>query len=179
MAMLDGFRDKDFLEQVTILNEIAASKDISNLPGLMDLFRRPVGDTSIDFMVVNALTAVLSGNEAKTVEGLASGNAGYRTLCIRVIGEYGFSSAGPMLTSLGENETDPDQLQEILSALSRIEAPDALPLFRNHSRGGRLAGRVGADEKIGIVFGRQFGVKFLHAVFVRLVVVELGVKLDD
>ena len=168
MAMLDGFRDKDFLEQVTILNEIGSNKDIANLPGLMDLFRRPVGDTSIDFMVVNALNAVLSGNEAKAVEGLASGNAGYRTLCIRAIGEYGFTSAGPMLTSLGEAETDPDQIQEILSALSRIEAPDALPLFRKHSQSpdaftsalcvemlGRLGDAASAPTLMAMVEGNE------------------------
>ena len=168
MAMLDGFRDKDFLEQVTVLNEIAASKDITTLPGLMDLFRRPVGDTSIDFMVVNALNGVLSGNEAKAVEGLASGNLGYRTLCIRVIGEYNFNSAGPMLTSLGEAETDPDQLQEILSALSRIAAPDALPLFRKHSQSedpftsalcvemlGRLGDAASAPTLMALVEGNE------------------------
>lgn len=132
MGMLDGFRDMDFLDQITLLNEITGSKDITALPGLLDLLRRPLGDTSIDYMVVNALNAVLSQYEAKAVEGLASGHVGYRTLCIRVIGEYGFTSAAPVLTSLGEAETDPDQILEILTALSRLRDPVSLPLFRKH-----------------------------------------------
>lgn len=132
MGMLDGFRDKDFLEQITLLNEIAAGKDIAALPGLVDLLRNPLGDSSIDYMVVNALNAVLSQNEGKTVAGLASGHLGFRTLCIRVAGEYGFKSAAPVLTAMGEAETDTDQLQEILTALFRIQDPESLPLFRKH-----------------------------------------------
>ncbi|WP_449243298.1 HEAT repeat domain-containing protein, partial [Desulfovibrio sp.] len=132
MGMLDGFRDMDFLDQITLLNEITGSKDIAALPGLLDLLRRPLGDTSIDYMVVNALNAVLSQHEAKAVEGLASGHVGYRTLCIRVIGEYGFTSAAPVLTSLGEAEADPEQVLEILTALARLRDQVSLPLFRAH-----------------------------------------------
>ena len=70
MATLDDFRNKEFLDQITILNEISGSKNPEALPKLVELLKKPVGDTSIDYMVVNALNAVLSGNEEKVIEGL-------------------------------------------------------------------------------------------------------------
>ena len=39
MARLDNFRDKEFLDQITILNEISGSKDPEALPGLLELLK--------------------------------------------------------------------------------------------------------------------------------------------
>ena len=132
MGTLDDFRNKEFLDQITILNEIAGSKDSANLPALVDLLKNPVGDTSIDYMVVNALNAVLSQNEADTVAGMNDSHPGYRILCIRVAGEYGFKSASSTLVSLAEAEADPDRLMEVLTSLARIADPAALPVFRKY-----------------------------------------------
>jgi len=130
MATLDDFRNKEFLDQITILNEISGSKDPDTLPDLVALLKDPVGDTSIDYMVVNALNAVLSGNEKKVIEGLTDAHTGYRILCIRVAGEYGFSAAADTLVSVAQTESDPDRLMEILTSLARIADPVALPVFR-------------------------------------------------
>lgn len=132
MGTLDDFRSKEFLDQITILNEIAGSKDSADLPGLVDLLKNPVGDTSIDYMVVNALNAVLSQDEAETVTGMQDEHPGYRILCIRVAGEYGFRSASAALVNLAESETDADRLMEVLTSLARIADPSALPVFRKH-----------------------------------------------
>ncbi len=131
MNKLDGFHDKDFLEQVTILNEIAGSRDSSSLPGLLDLFEKPTGDTGVDYMVVNALNAVLGANEDAVITGLRSQNPSFRTLCIRTAGEYAFADAAEPLAEMSETETDTDRLAEILAALAKIHPADGAGVFRS------------------------------------------------
>lgn len=130
MATLDGFRDKDFLEQITVLNEIAGSKDAHCLPGLIDLFENPTGDTGVDYMVVGALNAVLGTSEASVVAGLSSEKAPFRTLCIRTAGEYAFESAAESLTRMALVETDTDLLVEILASLAKIRPEGGSAVFR-------------------------------------------------
>ena len=130
MGMLDNFRNKEFLDQITILNEISGSKAPDSLSGLLDLLKTPVGDTSIDYMVVNALNAVLSNNEDKVIEGLNDSHDGYKILCIRVAGEHAIQRAAEPLVRLAETETDLDRLMEILTSLARIADDCALPTFR-------------------------------------------------
>lgn len=130
MPLLDDFRNKEFLDQITILNEIAGSKNAEALPGLIQLLKTPVGDTSIDYMVVNALNAVLSQDEQRAVEGLRDSHPGFRTLCIRVAGEHQFVSAAPVLAELAGQEDDPDRLMEILTSLAHIGLVESLPVFR-------------------------------------------------
>jgi Response regulator containing a CheY-like receiver domain and a GGDEF domain len=132
MASLDDFRNKEFLDQIMILNEISGSKASEALPGLIDLLKNPVGDTSIDYMVVNALNAVLSSNEDTVIKGLSDPHPGLRTLCIRVAGEHGFTRAVGPLIDIAESETDPDQLMEILNALGRTATPSATSVFRKY-----------------------------------------------
>ncbi len=130
MATLDNFRDKEFLDQITILNEISGNKDPEALPILLELLKSPIGDTSIDYMVVNALNAVLSNSETKVVEGLSDPHDGFRILCIRVAGEHAFASATAPLAETAKTETDADRLMEILISLARIGDPSAKPTFR-------------------------------------------------
>ncbi|AMK12860.1 HEAT repeat domain-containing protein [Pseudodesulfovibrio indicus] len=130
MAPLEKFREKEFLDQITILNEISGSKNTEALPGLIELLKNPVGDTSIDYMVVNALNAVLSSNEDKVVEGLSDPHEGFSILCIRVAGEYAIRAAAEPLVELARSEADLDRLMEILTSLARIGDSVALPVFR-------------------------------------------------
>jgi len=132
MSALDDFRNKEFLDQITILNEISGSKDPEALPGLVALLKEPVGDTSIDYMVVNALNAVLSANEDKVIQGLTDNHDGFKILCIRVAGEHGFVDAVGPLMKLAEGEASNDRLMEIITSLSRIQNTGALPVFRQH-----------------------------------------------
>ena len=131
MATLDGFRTKDFLDQITILNDIAGSKDPNNLPALVELFESPTGDTGVDYMVVGALNAVLGTSEAAVVQGLASASQPYRTLCIRTAGEYAFASAAEPLSRMAAEESDSDLLVEILASLAKIRPVDGAAVFRN------------------------------------------------
>jgi CheY-like chemotaxis protein len=132
MATLDNFREKEFLDQITVLNEISGSKDPETLSGLVELLKKPVGDTSIDYMVVNALNAVLSANEDKVIEGLIDNHDGYRVLCIRVAGEHAFKRAAASLVDIAAGETDPDRLMEVLTSLARIGDPMSIGVFREN-----------------------------------------------
>jgi len=134
MGTLDGFRNEDFLDQITILNDIAGSKDTTFLPGLIDLFENPTGDTGVDYMVVGALNAVLGTSEPTVVEGLASPSQSFRTLCIRTAGEYAFASAAGPLSSMAATEFDPDLLIEILAALAKIRPAGGEEVFRGFLR---------------------------------------------
>jgi Response regulator containing a CheY-like receiver domain and a GGDEF domain len=130
MATLEGFRTKDFLDQITILNDIAGGKDAQFLPALVDLFEHPTGDTGVDYMVVGALNAVLGTSEAIVVEGLTSPSAPFRTLCIRTAGEYAFASAAEPLSRMAAAETDTDLLVEILASLAKIRPAGGAAVFR-------------------------------------------------
>ncbi len=131
MATLDGFRDKDFLEQITVLNEIAGSRDPELLPALIDLFETPTGDTGVDYMVVGALNAVLGSSEQAVVGGLTSASLPLRTLCIRTAGEYAFASAAAPLAHMAKTDADPDLLIEILASLAKIRPAGAESVFRS------------------------------------------------
>lgn len=130
MSILTGFRDKSFLDQISVLNEVATAKDPSEMEGLLDLFQNPIGDTSVDYMVVTALNGVLSVDEQNTVALLRQDGSKLRTLCIRVCGEFRFKSAVPVLLEMAEGSDDSDLLFEVLTSLSKIGGPEALDLFR-------------------------------------------------
>lgn len=132
MSILDGFREKDFLEQITLLNDLAANRPAEALPGLLALFESPVGDASVDSMVVIALNALLAEDEPFAVECLGKADCKLRTLCIRASGEHRFAAALQPLVDLALNETDPEIILECLTALARINDPAALPAFRKH-----------------------------------------------
>lgn len=131
MGMLDGFRAKDFIDQITILNDIAGSKDPQCLSGLVDLFEHPTGDTGVDYMVVGALNALLGTSEAIVVAGLGSASLPFRTLCIRTAGEYAFAAAAEPLIRMAEGEADPDLLIEILASLAKIRPAGGEAVFRS------------------------------------------------
>ncbi len=134
MDALKGFREKDFLEQIMLLQQIESEMSPDAIPGLLDLHAAPLGDQSVDLAVTNTLQAILAKNESQAIEGLDSPSPAIRRLCLRTIGKHAFTSAAPALIALGEKEEDPEDLLDILTALSRLEHPDSLPLFKRHFR---------------------------------------------
>ena len=130
MAKLDNFREKDFLDQVAILNEVSGERDKNELDSLMDLFRDPLDDTTLDYMVVNALNAILSEDEELVVSGIQSPDDALRTLCVRVAGEYAFTSTIPAIIELYQQEVDVDARIEQLTVLASFEDESTLSIFR-------------------------------------------------
>ncbi len=133
MADFTDFRAKDFLEQVTLLRQVEAQNDVSAIPALFALHAAPLGDQSVDLAIINVLQSLLAHAEPQAVAGLASESPALRRLCLRTVGRYEFASALPVLLDMAARAaSSPDDLQEILSALSRLKAPESLPLFRAH-----------------------------------------------
>ncbi len=130
MSMLTDFREKSFLDKISILNEIATGKDAAELEGLLDLFKNPLDDTSVDYMVVTALNGVLSADEASAVKLLSSDNEKLRILCIRLCGEFKFKSAVPVLLDIADGSAETDLLFEVLTSLAKIGGSEARELYR-------------------------------------------------
>lgn len=162
MSTLSGFRTMDFLEQVTLLNDISARKDSSALPDLLDLFETPTGDKGVDYMVVNALNTVLGANEDAVIDGLGSPKTNFRTLCIRAAGEYAFPDAAEPLMHMAEDEEDPDLLLEVLAALAKIQPAGAAAVFRTFLGHDDAMLAALAMEMAG-VYGDTQAVPFLRA----------------
>ncbi|MGE4291483.1 MAG: HEAT repeat domain-containing protein [Desulfovibrio sp.] len=132
MSILKGFRGKDFLEQITLLNDIAANRPAEVLSDLLELFAVPLSDTSVDSMVVIALNALLAENEPYAVQCLENDDPKLRLLCIRSSGEHRFASAVAPLSRLAQETDDADLVLDCLTALARIGDEAALPAFRKH-----------------------------------------------
>lgn len=130
MSMLTGFREKSFLDKISILNEIATGKDAAELDDLLDLFKNPLDDTSVDYMVVTALNGLLSADEANAVKLLESDDDKLKVLCIRLCGEFQFKTAVPVLLKLAESDMEADLLFEVLTSLSKIGGDEARDIYR-------------------------------------------------
>ncbi|MBU1247609.1 MAG: HEAT repeat domain-containing protein, partial [Proteobacteria bacterium] len=130
MSRLDGFCDKDFLEQILLLDTLCSEAPVEELSGLQQFFEQPTGDTAIDSMVVNALNGILAAHPDSAIAGLHSEKDGFRTLCIRVIGESRLIDGVPALMERITQASLPDEQLDILSALARIKDPQSLPVFQ-------------------------------------------------
>jgi CheY-like chemotaxis protein len=132
MDALTDFRGLDFLEQITLLRDIEAKADVTAIPGLCDLIATPLGDQSVDLAVINVLQALFAHDEAQTVAGLASPSPAVRRLCLRTVGRNEFAAALPVLLDMAARASTSEDLQEALSALSRLRHTASLALFRKH-----------------------------------------------
>ncbi|MGE4504721.1 MAG: response regulator [Desulfovibrionaceae bacterium] len=132
MNKLDGFRELDFLEQITLLNELSGSASPDNLPALVALFENPIGDATIDSMVIHAINTVFDQHPETVLEGLASGRPDLRTLSIRAAGEARVAAAVPALLGMAREADNPDERIDLFTALAQIADPAALDLMREN-----------------------------------------------
>ncbi len=130
MDTLNGFRDKDFLEQVTVLSDIEKNKAFDAVPELFSLHANPLGDASVDLMVANTLKSLLLANTKVTMEGLIHDQPAIRELSLHVLMQNPTHEATQTLMEAAKSETSPEMRFEILSALSKLGDPSSLPLFR-------------------------------------------------
>lgn len=128
--MLDGFRDKDFLEQIILLNQLSADHHVENLPALVALVKEPTGDISLDSMIANTLNAIYTAHPEEAVKGISSKSAALRILSIRACGETLLPEALPALMARCRKTESTDERHDILNALARFNAPESLPVFR-------------------------------------------------
>ncbi len=129
MSKLDGFKDKDFLEKIAILDDIERSGDASELEGLFDFFLNPLNDQAVDTMLRNTIRVLLLNNKDKVTTHLKSANQAIQDLCIGIAGECQLAETAPVLLELMSSSMDADRLLLLLTAMSRIMVPEFIATF--------------------------------------------------
>jgi hypothetical protein len=127
MAALENFKDKNFTEQITILNELGNLEPTpERIRELVDLYLSPLGDKPVDAMVQHILSDLLSKNEKETVKRLTSDNMKVKRLSLQVAGRQQFKSAAPILVKMVSKEKDPMIVHEIFVTMSKLKTPGLL-----------------------------------------------------
>ncbi len=133
MSKLEGFKDKDFLEKIAILDDIERTGDLQEIDGLFEFFLNPLKDQAVDTMVRNTLRVLLFSNPEKTISYLTSDIQAIRELCVNIAGEAKLAAAAPVLLELAGQSTDPDSLLLLLTAMSRIMSPEFIETFHQNA----------------------------------------------
>jgi CheY-like chemotaxis protein len=132
VKLLQDFASKTFLEQIQILREIEKEKDADAISPLFSFLKTASGLAAVDMFVENTLKTLLGKDEAQTVYRLSSENPVEKKLCLSLVRQNKFYSAGPKLLELVESETDLALVFEILVALSETKPEGYLDVFRMH-----------------------------------------------
>lgn len=129
MDLLQGFAQKDMIEQITILDEIKESRKTEAVPGLLTLYANPLGDQAVDEMVYHALYDLLAGREEQIIEGLGHGSATVRLLCVRRAAGGGSEALKKALVEMLTKNNDPEALAEIIRSLATYKDPGLVPVL--------------------------------------------------
>ena len=144
MDALKSFAAKNLTEQVQLLKDIEKKKDFAAIPELVELCKQSDPFDQAAFIAKNTLRALLLENEAQTVKGLMSDNLNLKKISLQVCCRKKCPSATPVLLSLFSNLISEQSSEltsghphynegfEILSALSLIQPPEALEIFRQY-----------------------------------------------
>ena len=145
MDELKNFASKRFIEQVKLLQDIEKKKVYAAIPGLVELCKKSDPfDQAVVFMAENTLRSLLLENEAQTVKGLMSNNMNIKKISLQVCCRKKCPSATAALVKLFSDLISEQSSElisghphynegfEILSALSLIQPPEALEIFRQY-----------------------------------------------
>lgn len=121
--MLQGFADKDMIEQITLLDELVESGQAEAVPALLELYATPMADQAVDEMVYHTLYALLAGRPAAVAEGLRSAAGRVRLLAVRRAAADGDAQVLPALVELLTSCRDQELLAEIIRALGSFQEP--------------------------------------------------------
>ena len=164
--MLTDFKDRDMIEQISLLATIQETADITALPELLRIYEEPLADPAVDKMVYHALLVLLPGQREEIMCGLAAGSRRVRLLSIKMAGASGIEdSLSHLKKLLADNDNDD---VEILSAiirsltmLSEAEIIDILLPYLDHddftisgtvmAHVGRLQNLPGRDMMMEVV----------------------------
>ena len=135
MDALKDFREKDMIEQITLLDQIRESADVATIPLLFDLYASPVGDQAVDEMVYHTLFDLLAGQHERIKEGLGHSASAVQLLCVRRASEEAAETLkAPLVELLGATHSI-ELAGEILRALAQYKDAtllDSLLPFLNH-----------------------------------------------
>lgn len=121
MDDLKDFREKDMIEQITLLDQIREAGNTAAIPALFDLYADPVGDQAVDEMVYHALFDLLAGQHDRLKEGLDHGAPTVQLLCVRrATEEKADSLKAPLVALLGKTD-NMELVGEIIRALAQYK----------------------------------------------------------
>nr|WP_321404630.1 response regulator [uncultured Desulfobacter sp.] len=138
MDALKNFASIDFTEQVKLLKDIEKNKIYAAIPDLLELCKKSDPSDQATVMAENTLRALLLDDEEQTVKGLMSDNANIKRISLQVCCQKKCPAATPILLKLISEHPSVlisghphyNEGFEILSALSLIQPPEALDIFR-------------------------------------------------
>lgn len=144
MDTLKNFASLHFTEKVRLLKDIEKKKISTVIPDLVELCKKSDPSDQAAVMAENTLRALLLEDETQTVECLMSDNANIKRIGLQVCCQKRYPSATPTLLKLFSNliseqssalmsgHPNYNEGFEILSALSLIQPPEALDIFRQY-----------------------------------------------
>jgi CheY-like chemotaxis protein len=144
MDALKNFASLHFTEQVKLLKDIERKKIPAAIPELIELCKKSDPFDQATAMAENTLRSLLLENEEQTVKGLMSDNANIKKISLQVCCQKKYPSATPILLKLFSTLMSEQSAElisghqnfnegfEILSALSLIQPPEALDIFRQY-----------------------------------------------
>lgn len=133
MTDLADFSSKGFVQRVLVLEEIEQANRVDLIPGLFTILATPELDDATGHAVGDTLRALLARSPADVVTGLSSPDRSVRALCVQVAAASPDPIHAPALTKLAADETDPEALLQLLSALAPHRSDEALALVRRYA----------------------------------------------
>lgn len=121
--MLQGFSDKDTIDQIVLLDTIKDSGRIDLLPDLMDLYATPHPDQAVEEIVYYSLVTLLRQAPEAILRGLRHPSQRVRLVAIQCGGEEQIAAAFPVLVEQLQAEVSPEFLGAIILALSHFHDP--------------------------------------------------------
>jgi len=133
--MLQGFSDKDTIDQIVLLDTIKDTGRVDLLPDLMDLYATPHPDQAVEEIVYYTLVTLLRQAPEALLRGLRHPSERVRLVAIQCGGEEQLPAVFPILVEQLRGTPSPEYLGAIILALSHFHDP-ALPAliapFVNH-----------------------------------------------
>lgn len=133
MKQLDAFEERDFTEQVSILDSLVKGKRYESIPEIISIFNKIPKHEAIRLVIRDTLKKLFSSNEKCTISFLSPENHEIQSICMETAGQKRFNSATKVLKSMAEQAYEKKEngiLFELILALFRIQPYESIDLFR-------------------------------------------------
>lgn len=133
MNLLKDFESKDFIEQISTLNTLVQNKDYESIPDIIKLLETISRHEAIGLVIRDTIKSLFMGSEEHTARFLTSENREIQRICIDVAGQKKFKGAAEALLDMATQAWDKQEygiLFSLITAISRIQPPEAVILFR-------------------------------------------------
>ncbi|MCD6320517.1 MAG: hypothetical protein J7M03_07555, partial [Candidatus Desulfofervidaceae bacterium] len=128
--MLTDFKNKDMIEQISLLTTIQETSDTSALPDLLRIYEGPMVDPAVDKMVYHALLILLPGHRQEIMSGLSAKSRRVRLLSIKMAGVSGIVDALlPLKKMLADNHDDVEIQTIIISSLTMLTGTEVIDIL--------------------------------------------------